>query len=461
MSDLIKNIMDLAGPSVMNSISDKLGEDSGAVSKAMGGLVPTILGGLLNKSSDAGAMSGIFGMLKNFDLGTLSDLGGLIGGSGGANDAVSGLMGSLFGDKTGGLIDSVASMAGLKKESSSSLMSIAGSMVMGGLGKKIMGDGLDLGGLTSLLTSNKDAIGAAMPSGLASGLGLGSLAGLGDSLKDAAGAVTGAAAGAAGAATGAARDLAGAAGNAASSAAGAATGAARGAADKVTSAAGGGGGGMMKWLIPLLLALGAGWFLMRGCGDADAEKAAADAKAQTEKVAAEAKAAADAAAKAAEEKAKAAKDALGKYYYKLKSGVQIEGNGNGIERQLIEFINSDKAVDKTSWFNFDRLTFATGSANIDMAKSEAQLKNIYSIMMAYPDLKIKVGGYTDNTGSEEVNMKISQQRADAVKAALTKMGVGADRMEAEGYGPAHPVASNDTEEGRAQNRRIAVRVTNK
>jgi K(+)-stimulated pyrophosphate-energized sodium pump len=73
-------------------------------------------------------------------------------------------------------------------------------------------------------------------------------------------------------------------------------------------------------------------------------------------------------------------------------------------------------------------------------------------------VKLKVGGYTDNTGNEQANMALSQKRAEAVKTALVNMGVKADRLDAEGYGPQYPVATNDTEEGRAQNRRISVRV---
>ncbi|MEE9422054.1 MAG: OmpA family protein [Gammaproteobacteria bacterium] len=145
----------------------------------------------------------------------------------------------------------------------------------------------------------------------------------------------------------------------------------------------------------------------------------------------------------------------------LASGFSLKGKANGIEKSLLDFVESDTPVDKTTWFNFDRVTFRTGSAEIDMNASSDQLTNISEIMKIYPATTLKIGGYTDNTGSEEANTRISQQRAEAVANALASLGVDPGRLDPEGYGPQHPVASNDTEEGRALNRRIAVRVKEK
>lgn len=76
-------------------------------------------------------------------------------------------------------------------------------------------------------------------------------------------------------------------------------------------------------------------------------------------------------------------------------------------------------------------------------------------------MNIKIGGYTDNTGSDEINTKLSAERAANVAAALVERGIAPARLESEGYGPKHPIADNATQEGRDQNRRIAVRVTKK
>ena len=140
----------------------------------------------------------------------------------------------------------------------------------------------------------------------------------------------------------------------------------------------------------------------------------------------------------------------------LLSGVDLDG----IEAKLVTFIKSDKAVDKTTWFDFDRLTFETGKATLK-PESQEQLKNIAEILKAYPAVNIKLGGYTDNIGKADANLKLSGDRAQSVKKELVGMGISDSRLEAEGYGQEYPVAVNDTEAGRAQNRRISVRATKK
>jgi outer membrane protein OmpA-like peptidoglycan-associated protein len=148
---------------------------------------------------------------------------------------------------------------------------------------------------------------------------------------------------------------------------------------------------------------------------------------------------------------------------KLDTGFEVKGAADGIEGQLLAFIqDASKPVDKTTWFNFDRLTFQEGKVELDVERSAAQLTNVVEILKAFPATKLKIGGYTDSTGSAEANQKVSAQRADTVKRALVTAGIAAARLESEGYGPDHPVCpANDTDECKAKNRRIAVRVTAK
>jgi OmpA-OmpF porin, OOP family len=151
--------------------------------------------------------------------------------------------------------------------------------------------------------------------------------------------------------------------------------------------------------------------------------------------------------------------AMGKL--KLADGTELTVGGNSAEKKLVDFINdASKAVDKTTWFTMDRLYFETGKSVLKPG-SKQQLTNIATILKANPAVELKIGGYTDNTGDSAANLVLSRQRAESAKAELVKLGVDTKRLDAEGYGPQYPVASNSNTEGKAQNTRIDVRVTKK
>jgi outer membrane protein OmpA-like peptidoglycan-associated protein len=147
--------------------------------------------------------------------------------------------------------------------------------------------------------------------------------------------------------------------------------------------------------------------------------------------------------------------------YRLSCGQEIDVASNGVESQLVGFIgDSARAVDKETWYTFDRLEFETGSATLKPG-SQAQVRNIAAILKCYPGVHLKIGGYTDNVGDPAANQRLSLARAENTRQAVIGQGIDALRVEAEGYGEQHPVASNDTEQGRQRNRRIDVRVTRK
>jgi K(+)-stimulated pyrophosphate-energized sodium pump len=129
---------------------------------------------------------------------------------------------------------------------------------------------------------------------------------------------------------------------------------------------------------------------------------------------------------------------------------------SGTEDRLLRHIETPSTAGGT-WFVFDRLRFEPDSARLT-ADSREQLSNTAAILRAYPYVRVKIGGYTDNSGNPADNMRLSQVRANAVAAELTMLGVDRARIEAEGFGSQHPIASNSTESGRAQNRRVAIRV---
>jgi outer membrane protein OmpA-like peptidoglycan-associated protein len=134
---------------------------------------------------------------------------------------------------------------------------------------------------------------------------------------------------------------------------------------------------------------------------------------------------------------------------------------NGVASRLLAFVqNPDAKPEAITWFNADQLSFDTGSATL-RPESKAQLSNIAVILTNCPSVRLSIAGYTDSIGSAPLNLRLSQNRADTVVAHLAGDGVSQDRLSAEGYGEEYPIADNDTAEGRARNRRVAIRVTDK
>ena len=119
-------------------------------------------------------------------------------------------------------------------------------------------------------------------------------------------------------------------------------------------------------------------------------------------------------------------------------------------------------VDRKSLGEFilDEISFATNNKTLK-SSSRKQLKNIAKILKAYPNTEIVINGYTDNLGEKAHNLKLSRERASYVLQELARIGVDKSRMTAKGFGDDHPVASNNSEEGRTRNRRISIYVTRK
>jgi OOP family OmpA-OmpF porin len=145
----------------------------------------------------------------------------------------------------------------------------------------------------------------------------------------------------------------------------------------------------------------------------------------------------------------------------LPDNVSLNIPSNGMEARLLAFIQDpSKGIEPATWFDFDRLLFNTDSATL-RPESQEQLRNIAEVLKAYPNVHIKIGGYTDTSGDPQHNLNLSQDRANGVMADLISLGISPDRLEAQGYGEQYPVANNSTEEGRAKNRRVSMRVTQK
>ncbi len=128
--------------------------------------------------------------------------------------------------------------------------------------------------------------------------------------------------------------------------------------------------------------------------------------------------------------------------------------------RLAQFLadGEDKTLPRT--FVFDHLNFASASTEVT-PESQQTLKDLNAILKAYPAANVRLEGHTDNVGDQQANKLLSRQRAEAIRGHLAANGIDAKRMDTAGWGEEKPVASNDTAEGRAQNRRLEMTIVNR
>jgi OmpA-OmpF porin, OOP family len=108
-------------------------------------------------------------------------------------------------------------------------------------------------------------------------------------------------------------------------------------------------------------------------------------------------------------------------------------------------------------FTLDNVHFDFGKSTI-RPESYPELQELVDYLKSKEDVKIEIAGHTDNVGKDADNLKLSQQRAEAIRNYVIKKGIRPERIRAKGYGATQPVADNSTDEGRQQNRRTEVRI---
>ena len=122
-------------------------------------------------------------------------------------------------------------------------------------------------------------------------------------------------------------------------------------------------------------------------------------------------------------------------------------------RQLRNF--SARETERGLVIRFLNLNFERESASLT-SRVEGSINELADFLEAYPERNIRIEGHTDNTGSANFNRTLSQERANVVRDALISRGINTDRIEAVGFGEQYPIAPNDTEAARRQNRRVEV-----
>lgn len=130
--------------------------------------------------------------------------------------------------------------------------------------------------------------------------------------------------------------------------------------------------------------------------------------------------------------------------------MEVQQRAKAFSESIKTAVESTNPADKTLTLNY--INFETGVATLT-ADSRYELDNLVTALNAYPDMKILIGGHTDNIGEPAANLALSQLRAAAVVKYLTDRGIDASRLRAAGYGDTKPLAPNDSDANRAKNRR--------
>ncbi|OQP50500.1 hypothetical protein A4H97_01275 [Niastella yeongjuensis] len=413
--NLFDSVRGFLGNDVIDNASNVLGENENNMQKAASGAIPAVLTGILEKAGSGDAGNLLRMSKETFNSGMLNNVGRFFSD----NSLLSrggDLLKSIFGDRLSNVTNMIASYAGIKPGSATALLSATAPAALGALGSHAVSTNMSTSGFLSFLNNQKDNILNAVPSGfnLASALGLSSLGAIGTRLTSA---------------------LSGIGGSI-----------------KNTAANIPGTRKRTNWFVPALLALAliALIWLFMGRRNNRNETAQSGINMRP-----------DSAIASAPPVNRPATPAS--IMVQLPNGTEINAYKGGIEDQLVKFLNDpSKKVDKNTWFDFDNVNFETGSANI-MPESMTQIKNIAAIMKAFPSAAIKIGGYTDKTGNESSNLKLSKARAEAVHTALQNDGVPAAQLSgAEGYGSKFAKAPADaSDEERKKDRRMAVNVRHK
>jgi len=423
--DLLSAVKELFTGDVVSQAAARLGESEQGIQKAMSSIVPTILTGLLHKAGPQGNATSALAMAREATgANTPSEIIGTLqnNANGWLSKGTEWLQG-LFGNKVATVTTAVASFAGIKASSAATLLHAATPAALGAAGEHAADQSLNSAGFLTFLNSQQDQILSAVPSGfnLAGLLGLGSLGELGKKLSGMA-------------------DNIGAR--------------VQGSPVETTREV----GGSNRWIWSLLLILVAIvllWYLVRGCGSGTTDEVTTDSIA-----AASPNPVDPLIAPIDNSEIATTRESI---KVTLPDGVTLNAYKGGIEDQLVQFLKDDsRPAGKDVWFDFDNLNFKTGGAELT-AESQEQVQHIAAILKAFPEAKIKIGGYTDRTGDSLANIQLSRSRATAVQTALQGMEVDADQLlGAEGYGSQFAKAPADApDEERKKDRRISVSVREK
>ena len=441
MANLLQELNEKTAGSLAKHSADFLGEDITETNTAVSGTYSTLIASLIQKGSEKDGAKKIYKMVQKADTDILESIDRIFTRS---PQTVNGLVNvgtrdvpTFVGSKHREASNLIASESGIKKDSSAKLMRLSSPFLMSILGKHVADGNLDEAGLLNLINGQKGHVEPMMPTDMKETLEMSSFGWTKKEKvaevkkpkkkkkepkiqKEMENKVV--------AEKKVVKEK-------------------KKAAPVVQQVAEETGGGIMsifKWLLPILAIGLLAWFLMTrvfgGVETPNIKAAANNAVEKTTNVVA-----------AAKEKTVNAMGAVNDAALKALDGIKFTAGSAG--SQMMTFIKGGAKGEGK--FRFTNLNFASGSALIT-GESGVEVDNLAAILKAYPDVKVSIEGYTDSKGNPESNKTLSRTRAEAVSLKLKEQGIAANRITTQGFGAANPVATNDTAEGRAQNRRIEV-----
>ncbi|WP_128330177.1 OmpA family protein [Apibacter sp. HY039] len=432
MEKLFDSLKKIITPEAISNMSSALDEDSGKVTSAVGAIIPSLFGAILEKGED----SHLEHILKQ--AGNSSSATNVSGISTGHLDSDTqkintGFLDSLFGNKKEEFGALISSVSGLGKESTDKLIQIVSPLIAGFLGQKL-NSGVNFKNILNQIHAEKDHLLSSIPSGLVSVLGISSLAVLGSSFINKAVNQT--------------KETV------------------ESAKEKVqetyeeykNKVEKKPGAGWIKWVILIvLIGLLIFWLLSKNSCSKNSEVTSDTNISGTDSLVQE-----EDTVTINDQSAPSTNRNL--ILVSLPSGTALKAYPGGIEDQVVKFLESSDYKNATNeelkdkWFDFDAINFEFGSGTKLTPESEVQGKNLVAILKEFPEAKIKIGAYTDKKGNEEANLKLSQERANTIKDLLVTNGMGDRVVGAEGYGSKFAtVSATASDKERAKDRRISLR----
>jgi outer membrane protein OmpA-like peptidoglycan-associated protein len=399
--NLIDSFKGLLAGDVTDRMATHLGESNTGVSKAINGAVPAILAGFANWAhhSDKDKLYEDARQAASSNLSNISNYDAAVSSG-------SSWLSRIFDNNLGGIVGALAAYAGIKNGSVNSLLSMLAPIGLGVIGKHAIDNNLNANSLSSYLTSQKSSFLNALPAGL----------------------------------------------NLSNYFGGGTTHTTTHDTHRVRTTDVDEPKKPMR-ILPIILILAAvailGYLLSRGCNKNEEVATTTDTTTMVTPM--------DTSTTVTTTTTRTTSKV------RLADNTELDAYSGGIEEQLVNCLNDNGCkAGKDKWFDFDNINFEVGSARLT-SNSQAQVNNIAAILKAYPKAKIKIGGYTDKTGNEAENKKLSQDRAETVMNALKAAGASAAQLTgAEGYGSQFakmPATASDEE--RRSDRRIAVQLNDK